>query len=352
MSVVIDLNSSAVHAGFSFKESPDVSINPVYYNNDDPIFDPIPTSSTTTEPYTIFNDGILYNASITPTFIRHIYSQLNVSDESLPLVIAQNAWFDRKQLSKLSEIVFEDLEVPIFQIHERQLCTAYALAKPDVCLVVDIDSDYASSTPIVSGKVIRRSITRSHYAGDFLGACASKLLNLDNDENLNYSTAYSKSQEMSDIIHAALDTSDNDYVTLKGKNFSHSFTRDVINKSLLEPLFRPHSSLLGVPQDALGLGQLVLKSLQNTNTAPAALLSSLVVQGPYASAPSLEDALLSDIRLYVKDHQLAAYRSTDAVERITTPWMGANILSQFKDLNVTKQMYSEDPEIFARRIFG
>ena len=410
--VVVDLNSTAVQASLSVKDTPDVSIAPVYSqsktNAQEYVFDPLLPRSADDELYTLFNDGILYNKAATAPLLRHVYDSLKLTSGSnqedvikeFPLAMAQNAWFDKRQLATLAEIVFEELQVPLFSLHERQLCTAYAMSKPNSCIIVDFENDYLSVTPISNGKVLRKGMCRSPFAGDFINMFAKQYLNsrgVTDTELLpmDYSCVesslspsfrnYAISQTLSDFKKSVLDISP---VNIDAKVFKTPGNAKSINVERLQqiahfiqPIFKPydcynntfmkntqsqaHDQLQSQQQaqphvspDAEGLGQLIFKSLKNLGGASqlyANLLNNLVIQGDMSFVPGLEDAIINDLRLYVKDFQISSYLNQDNMDRGVETWIGANILSQFDDLYVSRAAYEEagpDSDILSRRFFS
>lgn len=384
--VVVDLNSTSIHAALSSKDVPSVSISPVYSaqpNSSALTFDPILPQHEDDQIYTLFSEGILYNKNATAPLLNYIYDSLNLSPSNsdvfkeLPLTIAQNAWFDKKQLLTFSEIIFEELEVPIFSMLERQLCTAYAMSKPNNCIIVDFENDYLSVTPISNGKVIRKGITKSPFAGNFMNLFINDFLNKnDVSESDLLPVDYSKlanidkisssfknfavTQTLDDFKKSILDISSTaiDAKIFKTPNNIKSVNverLDQINQ-FIQPIFKPFDSYIStfgntnpippsITPESEGLGQLIFKSLKNiggANQMYSDLLNNLIIQGDMSFVPGLEDAILSDLRLYIKDYQISSYLNQDNMDRGIETWIGANILSKFEDLYVSRESYLEN----------
>lgn len=380
--VVVDLNSSAIQAGLSHSDIPSVLVDPVYSaNTNSPtnyVFDPIIPTSENDEIYTIFNEGILYNKNVISPLLTHIYKSLNLDSEDylkeLPLSIAQNSWYDKKQISSLSEVIFEQLEVPILSILQRQLCTAYAMSKPNNCIIVDFENDYLSVTPVSNGKIIRKGVVNSPFAGDFINLFIKDFLNKrniqDNDllhndlKNLNFKlsnsyTNYNITKTLKDFKKSILDVSPISINTkiFKTPNNEKSVNIDRLDQlnSFINPIFKPYDSFksnfpnspvpLSINQDSEGLGQLIFKSLKNIggpNQLYSDLLNNLIIQGEMSSTPGLEDIILSDLRVYIKDYQISSYLNQDDMDRGVETWIGANILSNFQDLYLSRSDYLEN----------
>lgn len=381
--VVADLNSTAINAALSSKDTPDVSISPFYSANGrsagpEFVFDPILPQGEADEIYTLFAEGLLYNKQSVSPLIRHIYKSLNLSEDAfkeLPLAIAQNAWFDKRQVTALCETVFEELEVPIFSVHERQLCTAYAMSKPNNCIIVDFENDYVSVTPISNGKVIRKGICKSPFAGDYINLFVNDFLQkrevtesdllpydyLSFGDKLSPSfKSFAVAQTFDDFKKSMLDLAPNATDTKYFKTPRNVKTVDVerldqINH-FIKPIFTPYESYMtafpnatpvppSITPESEGLGQLIFKSLKNIGGPTqlySDLLNNLIVQGDMSFIPGLEDFILSDLRLYIKDYQISSYLNQDDMDRGIETWIGANILSKFEDLYVSRQDYLEN----------
>lgn len=388
--VVVDLNSTSIQASLSSKDTPDVSIAPVYASGGSSsagaakggnyVFDPILPQSEDDEIYTLFSEGVFYNSNATAPLLNHVYESLNLSSDSfkeLPLAIAQNAWFDKKQLAAFSEIVFEELEVPIFSMLERQLCTAYAMSKPNNCIIVDFENDYLSVTPISNGRVIRKGICKSPFAGNYLnlfvndyfqkqGISESDLLPVDysklpNIEKISSSFRnFAVSQTLDDFKKSILDISPSsiDGKIFKTPNNSKSVTVERLEQinSFIQPIFKPYEAYINtfgasasippsITPESEGFGQLIFKSLKNIggpNKIYSDLLNNLIIQGDMSFIPGLEEAVLGDLRLYIKDYQISSYLNQDNMDRGIETWIGANILSKFQDLYFSRQSYLEN----------
>ena len=386
--VVVDLNSTSIQASLSSKDTPDVSIAPVYSSGGSAsgkakqnfVFDPILPQDDSDELYTLFSEGIFYNSNATAPLLNYLYESLNLSSDSfkeLPLAIAQNAWFDKKQLATFSEIVFEELEVPIFSMLERQLCTAYAMSKPNNCIIVDFENDYLSVTPISNGKVIRKGICKSPFAGNYLnlfindyfekrGVQESDLLPIDYSKLSNIDKISSSfrnfavSQTLDDFKKSILDISPSsiDGKIFKTPNNAKPVTVERLEQinSFIQPIFKPYESYINtfgssasipssITPESEGLGQLIFKSLKNIggpNQIYSDLLNNLIIQGDMSFIPGLEEAVLGDLRLYIKDYQISSYLNQDNMDRGIETWIGANILSKFEDLYFSRQTYLEN----------
>lgn len=368
--VVVDYNSSGINAALSHKVTPQITVAPVYASGYR--FDPILPQCEDDEIYALFNHGLLYDPQSVSPLLNHIYAGINISEniKELPLALSQNAWFDKRQLHSICQVVYEELEIPIFSVHQRQISTAYAMSKPNSCIVVDLENDYVSVTPISNGKVMRKAITTSPYGGNYINLFVQDYFNKGNIpetdllpfdyHNKTLTTSfkqYAIQQTFADFKSSILDISPN---SVDAKMFKTALNKHTISVSrmdmfnnFVQPLFSPHNSFAtiinptppsSIPSDAEGLGQLIFKSLKSIggqSNLYADLLNNIVIQGAMSFVPGLEDAILNDLRLYINDYQLSSYLNQDDMDRDVETWIGTSIMSQFQDLYVSKQDYAE-----------
>lgn len=414
-SVIVDLNSSQIRAGVSVTDLPSTIIPTVYskINQKDQkkpqfIFDDDIDSHPDADIYTLFNNGVMYNWESVPDLMRYIYKDLHVSKNihEMPLVIAENAWTPNKNKAKSLEIAFEDLEVPIFSVLKRQICTAYSLSKPNAVVVVDINDDVVSVTPITNGKVLSKGMVKSKYGGNFLSLFSMGYINsqlklahcpttLDDalvarpfqGTNIAMSDSFKRYQIgktlrdfKESILGASLynldpnqqDVQNEDQMvlgrgagTIEKKNYelpNKLMIKDITidQYKLAEPLMRPYEyskvldpqNGMGVPRDAHGVGSLIfasMKKLAGTGEMYANLLNNIVITGTASSIPQLEQRIIQELRMFVQNYSLSAYLAPDVIERNSDAWVGANILTSssvadFDHLFVSKQEYEESGE--------
>ncbi|QPG73867.1 hypothetical protein FOA43_001182 [Brettanomyces nanus] len=410
-SVIVDLNSSEIKAGISIGDTPTVLVPTAYSKSDDNSFfyDDDIDLHPENDVFTVFNDGVLYNWEAMPDYFRYIYKKLNVLPNmtEMPLVIAENAWSTQKSKSKALEVAFEELEVPIFSLLKRQVCTAYSLSKPAAVVVVDIDDDMVAVTPISNGKVLSKGIVRSKYGGKFLNMFAmnfirSKLVVGKSPDSVEKAliprefadTSMTETfqkyqitkslQDFKECILCAsmlkLDPTQTDItrenqlgmthgsgpMEFKDYELSNRFSiRNIGTEQykLAEPIFRPfeyaraldNARALGVPPDAQGIGNLIfssMKSLGGTGEMYVNLLNNIVLTGKSSFIPMMEQRVIQDLRMYIQEYSISTYLAPDVIDRNSDTWVGANILTSssvgdFDHLFVSREDYQENGENYA-----
>ena len=421
-SVIIDLNSSQLRAGISNCDLPTVLVPTAYSKLNDSgsngkkyAFDDDIDLHPESDIYTLFNDGVLYNWDAMPEYLNFIYKklQVDVNKQEIPLVLAENAWTPNKSKSKALEVAFEDLEVPLFSLLKRQVCTAYSLSKPSAAVVVDVDDDFVSVTPVSNGRVLSKGIVRTKYGGNYLRLFAmeyikSQLANGRNQDdiedalipryfqgkNMKMSDSFKRYQtgkSLDDFKENILTSSllkvdplqkdiprDNQLGLTRGAGPLEQKNYELPNKytiknigidqyKLAEPIFRPYEyakwldpvNAYGVSSDAEGVGSLIFTSMKNvggTGEMYVNLLNNIVISGSTSYLPQMEQRIIQDLRMYVQDYSLSTYLAPDMIERAADSWIGASILTScavadFDHLFVTREEYLENGEGYALEKF-
>ena len=122
--------------------------------------------------YTIIDErGVPYNWDALECQWRYIYEQcLQCDPSSLPLVITVPHMKDEVSVAvmeKYFDLVFNKFKVPVLQVVIEPLAVALSIGKTSA-LVVDMGSSGCSVTPIIDGTIVKSSVMRSKYGGDFL----------------------------------------------------------------------------------------------------------------------------------------------------------------------------------------
>ncbi|SMN18220.1 similar to Saccharomyces cerevisiae YPR034W ARP7 Component of both the SWI/SNF and RSC chromatin remodeling complexes [Maudiozyma saulgeensis] len=183
--VVIKIGSHHTIAGFNNTELPQCILPSSYLKkgSDEYIFGTISmleeamakNEGETNESLEVFTtvdeNGIPYNWTVIEQQLKYIYkTQLKCEPQDLPLVITVphlKSELANKVLERYFNIAFTKLNVPVLQIIIEPLAIALAMGKTSA-LVIDLGSSGCNITPIVEGTVVKTSVMRSRFAGDFL----------------------------------------------------------------------------------------------------------------------------------------------------------------------------------------
>ena len=133
------------------------------------------------EVYTIIDErGVPYNWDALERQWRYIYEHcLQCDPSSLPLVITVPHMKDEVSVAvmeKYFDLVFNKFKVPVLQVVIEPLAVALSIGKTSA-LVVDMGSSGCTITPIIDGTIVKSSVMRSKYGGDFLDYEIHKAVN-------------------------------------------------------------------------------------------------------------------------------------------------------------------------------
>ncbi|CDK27077.1 unnamed protein product [Kuraishia capsulata CBS 1993] len=394
--LVIDAGSTSVKAGLTVDESPSIVIPSLYsrssttegdYHFGDSI-DQYPEN----EVLTTHENGIVYNWDAVAAQWEYIYSELAQDPKELPLVVTENSWASKKPKSKVYEVAFENLEVPVFSLLRSQLCTSYSIGRP-TSLVIELGGATTSVTPIHNGKVLSKGVHHTKFAGDFLNLFALESLraksargqDADFENSLlprkfqNRTTpisdsfkAYQVNKTLTEMkasilaispypITADQFTMPNSLHTIEIPHRDFELpTGELLPNfgigqfKLSEPLFQPAPyagafTQAKVVPESLGLTDLVLtslKKLEANGEVYQELLKSVILTGGSTYVPGLEQRLINDLVRFLPNFSINTYCNPDLLDRNFSAWHGAVILGtrpqpDFENLYISKHDYEE-----------
>ena len=87
--------------------------------------------------------------------------------EENPLLMTEPSWNTGKNREKAIEIAMENWGCPAFWLARNGVCAAFAAGKPSA-LVIDLGASSISVTPVHDGLILRKGVTRSPLAGNFV----------------------------------------------------------------------------------------------------------------------------------------------------------------------------------------
>ena len=87
--------------------------------------------------------------------------------EENPLLITETGWNTGKGREKGIEIAMENWGCPAFWLARTGVLAAFSAGKPSA-LVIDIGASTTSITPVHDGLILKKGVTHSHLAGNFI----------------------------------------------------------------------------------------------------------------------------------------------------------------------------------------
>ena len=366
-SVVIENGSYETRAGFSNDQLPQLVFSSLYSKDANGDI-AVETHDPNSELLTILNDGLVYNWEALEANWRYVYSKLKVDPSELPLVITEEIWNNKRNRTKLCELAFEKLGVPVFAIVKTPLAVTYGVGR-STSLVVDIGAATTSVTPVVEGTVLYKGAIHTRFAGEWLNLHVRNYLQHEStapalEDQFKGSESYKRwktSQVLNDFKETTLSVSPYPIVSsqtefnISPKTYELSpGERIQVGKEqvlLCEPLFIPQNYKPGgveIPQDALGLTELILSSLKKlevSNETYFALLTNVVITGGTSLIPGLEQRLLSDLARFLPQYNIQSYSNPNVFERSSAVWLGASTLA---NMNAFEAAYIARDEFLER----
>ncbi|KAF8475520.1 actin family [Kalaharituber pfeilii] len=174
--LVLDPGSAWTRAGFAGEDTPksvvptDYGVTPdgdFYFGDND-----VHTVRAGMEIKNPMGDGVVADWDVAPKIWRYAVT-------SPPLIMTEPAWNPPKNREKTIEVAFEDYEVPAFYLAKAGVCAAFGLGKA-TALVIDVGASTTSMTPVHDGLILRKGVTRSPLAGDFITSQIRSWLNSSN----------------------------------------------------------------------------------------------------------------------------------------------------------------------------
>lgn len=109
--------------------------------------------------------------------------------EDHPLFMTEPSWNTAKAREKCAEIAIESWGTPAFYIGRQGVMAAFASGKA-TALIVDIGASNTSVTPVHDGIILKKSVQRSHLAGNFISSQIRNMLASNQPEPITITPHY------------------------------------------------------------------------------------------------------------------------------------------------------------------
>ena len=90
-----------------------------------------------------------------------------LNPKDTPLILTENSIHNKETRLKLTEFLFEKLELPAVFICKDSVLTAFACGR-STALVLDAGHRYSTATPVHDGYALQKSIVRQNIGGESL----------------------------------------------------------------------------------------------------------------------------------------------------------------------------------------
>ncbi|KAJ2849139.1 hypothetical protein IWW36_002854 [Coemansia brasiliensis] len=131
----------------------------------------------------VFTNGFVNDWDVLSAFLRHIVTKelgLRITRNTSGFLFSIPALWPKSDLENLTQIAFEDLNVPSIMVVEQPLMAAYG-NNGLTGTVIDMGHDTVTITPIVDSVVQNHSITQSTIAGSAVTQNLQQLLQMDDE---------------------------------------------------------------------------------------------------------------------------------------------------------------------------
>ncbi|XP_065844421.1 actin-like protein 6A [Oscarella lobularis] len=115
-------------------------------------------------------DGMIEDWDIFGEVVSHVYKRYFRCDaKEHPVMMSEASWNTRPKREKLTELMFEQYNVPAFFLCKQAVLTAFANGRSSG-LIIDSGATQTAAVPVHDGYVLQQAIVRTPLAGDFVTA--------------------------------------------------------------------------------------------------------------------------------------------------------------------------------------
>ncbi|XP_015980327.1 actin-like protein 6B isoform X1 [Rousettus aegyptiacus] len=324
-------------------------------------------------------DWECFRAILDHTYSKHVKSEPNLH----PVLMSEAPWNTRAKREKLTELMFEQYNIPAFFLCKTAVLTAFANGR-STGLVLDSGATHTTAIPVHDGYVLQQGIVKSPLAGDFISMQCRELFqemaidiippymiaakepvregappNWKKKEKLPQVSKswhnYMCNEVIQDFQASVLQVSDSPYDEQvaaqmptvhyempNGYNTDYGAERLRIPEGLFDP-----SNVKGLSGNTmLGVGHVVTTSIGmcDIDIRPG-LYGSVIVTGGNTLLQGFTDRLNRELSQKTPPSmRLKLIASNSTMERKFSPWIGGSILASlgtFQQMWISKQEYEE-----------
>ncbi|ERE76150.1 actin-like protein 6B-like protein [Cricetulus griseus] len=297
----------------------------------------------------MIEDWECFRAILDHTYSKHVKSEPNLH----PVLMSEAPWNTRAKREKLTELMFEQYNIPAFFLCKTAVLTAFANGR-STGLVLDSGATHTTAIPVHDGYVLQQGIVKSPLAGDFISMqCRELFQEMAIDIIPPYMIA--AKEVIQDFQASVLQVSDSPYDEQvaaqmptvhyempNGYNTDYGAERLRIPEGLFDP-----SNVKGLSGNTmLGVGHVVTTSIGmcDIDIRPG-LYGSVIVTGGNTLLQGFTDRLNRELSQKTPPSmRLKLIASNSTMERKFSPWIGGSILASlgtFQQMWISKQEYEE-----------
>jgi len=293
--------------------------------------------------------GVVTNWEDMTKLYEHVFhSVLKTPPEDVPVLVSEPCFNSKANREKLTQIFFEDFNVPAFYLSLQTTLALYATGHV-TGTVLDVGEDTAVSAPTFSGYALPHAIEGANVAGrqitEYLHALLLKSRQVDESCDLDLVRDIKEK-----LCYVALEedapSEAKTFELPDGKTISVGSERS----QAAELLFKPSLGDMAGPD----LSSLVAESIRKCDAdCQKDLFASIVLAGGTTLFPGLGPRLEAGIRARVPPSTKVCVTSSSKSSIHT--WVGGSILaslSTYKGMWISQQEYEESgPQIVLRKCF-
>ncbi|XP_022443644.1 actin-like protein 6B isoform X2 [Delphinapterus leucas] len=280
----------------------------------------------------MIEDWECFRAILDHTYSKHVKSEPNLH----PVLMSEAPWNTRAKREKLTELMFEQYNIPAFFLCKTAVLTAFANGR-STGLVLDSGATHTTAIPVHDGYVLQQGIVKSPLAGDFISMqCRELFQEMAIDIIPPYMIA--AKEVIQDFQASVLQVSDSPYDEQvaaqmptvhyempNGYNTDYGAERLRIPEGLFDP-----SNVKGLSGNTmLGVGHVVTTSIGmcDIDIRPG-LYGSVIVTGGNTLLQGFTDRLNRELSQKTPPSmRLKLIASNSTMERKFSPWIGGSILA-------------------------
>uniref|UniRef100_A0A8W4F8N8 Transferrin receptor 2 n=1 Tax=Sus scrofa TaxID=9823 RepID=A0A8W4F8N8_PIG len=277
----------------------------------------------------MIEDWECFRAILDHTYSKHVKSEPNLH----PVLMSEAPWNTRAKREKLTELMFEQYNIPAFFLCKTAVLTAFANGR-STGLVLDSGATHTTAIPVHDGYVLQQGIVKSPLAGDFISMqCRELFQEMAIDIIPPYMIAAKVEGPWSSIYspydeQVAAQMPTVHYEMPNGYNTDYGAERLRIPEGLFDP-----SNVKGLSGNTmLGVGHVVTTSIGmcDIDIRPG-LYGSVIVTGGNTLLQGFTDRLNRELSQKTPPSmRLKLIASNSTMERKFSPWIGGSILASLQ----------------------
>nr|XP_021506383.1 actin-like protein 6B [Meriones unguiculatus] len=268
----------------------------------------------------MIEDWECFRAILDHTYSKHVKSEPNLH----PVLMSEAPWNTRAKREKLTELMFEQYNIPAFFLCKTAVLTAFANGR-STGLVLDSGATHTTAIPVHDGYVLQQGIVKSPLAGDFISMQCRELFQ---EMAIDIIPPYMIAAKEPVREGAPPNWKKKEKLPQVSKSW-HNYMCNLGSWNLKCPDWRPRKCALPrLPGPGL----------------PCPPGMSLLLPRPGLPCPPGMSLLLPARPLPPQSMRLKLIASNSTMERKFSPWIGGSILASlgtFQQMWISKQEYEE-----------